>query len=162
MPTFETTRRMPFTADQMFAVVADVQHYPLFVPLCERLEITARENRGAEQVITAIMAVGYQRIRENFTSRVTLRSDAREIDVVKIDGPFQRLNNRWRFRDVAGGCEVHFFIDYAFASKMLSLLMGAVFDKAVRKYTDAFEARAHALYAPSADTGTVALHTPSR
>ncbi|MBI1650511.1 type II toxin-antitoxin system RatA family toxin [Hyphomicrobium sulfonivorans] len=156
MPTFETTRRMPFTADQMFAVVADVQHYPLFVPLCERLEITARQDNGAEQVITAIMAVGYQKISEKFTSRVTLRPDAREIDVVKIDGPFQRLTNRWRFRDVPGGCEVHFFIDYAFASKMLSLLMGAVFDKAVRKYTDAFEARARTLYPATPNTMMVA------
>ncbi len=82
------------------------------------------------------MSVGYHAIRETFTSRVTLRPERREIDVAYIDGPFAHLDNRWRFRDVPGGCEVHFHIDYAFASRMLSLLMGAVFDKAVRKYTE--------------------------
>ena len=146
MPTFETTRRVPFTADQMFAVVADVECYPQFVPLCESLAVTAREEGSTHTTLTAVMAVGYQAIRETFTSHVTLRPGRGEIDVVKIDGPFQRLTNRWRFRDVPGGCEVHFYIDYAFASKMLSLLMGVVFDKAVRKYTDAFEARARVLY----------------
>ena len=92
------------------------------------------------------MIVGYHAIRETFTSRVTLRPERKEIDVVKIDGPFAYLANRWRFRDVSGGCEVHFYIDYAFASRMLALLMGTLFDKAVRKYTDAFEARARTLY----------------
>ena len=99
------------------------------------------------------MSVGYHAIRETFTSRVTLRPERKEIDVVKIDGPFSRLTNRWRFRDVPGGWEIHFHIDYAFASRMLALLMGAVFDKAVRKYTEAFEARARALYGAARDDG---------
>lgn len=146
MPTFETTRRVPFTADEMFAVVADVESYPEFVPLCEGLAVTAREVGSTHSTLTAIMTVGYHAVRERFTSRVTLRPERREIDVVKIDGPFARLTNRWRFRDVQGGCEVHFYIDYAFSSRLLSMLMGAVFDKAVRKYTDAFEARARLLY----------------
>ena len=93
------------------------------------------------------MTVGYGAIRESFTSRVTLRPERHEVDVVKIEGPFSYLANRWRFRELReGGCEVHFYIDYAFASRMLALVMGAVFDKAVRKYTDAFEARARAIY----------------
>ena len=96
------------------------------------------------------MSVGYHAIRETFTSRVTLRPERNEIDVVKVDGPFSRLTNRWRFRDVPGGSEIYFYIDYAFASRMLAVLMGAVFDKAVRKYTEAFEARARALYGASA------------
>jgi coenzyme Q-binding protein COQ10 len=146
LPTFETTRRVPFTADQMFAVVADIERYPEFVPLCEALTVTAREVGSTHTTLTAIMSVGYHAISERFTSRVTLRPERREIDVAKIDGPFSRLGNRWRFRDVAGGCEVHFYIDYAFASRVLAMVMGAVFDKAVRKYTDAFEARARLLY----------------
>lgn len=146
MPTFETTRRVPFTAEQMFAVVADVERYPEFVPLCEQLSVKSREDGSTHTVLTAIMSVGYHAIRETFTSRVTLRPERREIDVVKVDGPFARLSNRWRFRDIAGGCEVHFYIDYAFQSRMLSMLMGAVFDKAVRKYTEAFEARARLIY----------------
>ncbi len=146
MPTFETTRRVPFTPDEMFAVVADVERYPEFVPLCTELVVKAREVGSTHTTITASMSVGYQAIRERFTSRITLRPERREIDVVKIDGPFARLTNRWRFRDLPGGCEVHFYIDYAFSSRVLSVLMGAVFDKAVRKYTDAFEARARLIY----------------
>ena len=146
MPTFETTRRVAFTAEQMFAVVADVERYPEFVPLCEMLVVKQREAGSTHSTLTATMSVGYHAIRETFTSRVTLRPERKEIDVVKIDGPFARLSNRWRFRDVPGGCEVFFHIDYAFASRVLAILMGAVFDKAVRKYTEAFEARARALY----------------
>jgi coenzyme Q-binding protein COQ10 len=138
----------------MFAVVADVERYPEFVPLCERLVVKQREVGSTHSTLTATMSIGYHAIRETFTSRVTLRPERKEIDVVKIDGPFARLTNRWRFRDVPGGCEVIFHIDYAFASRVLAMLMGAVFDKAVRKYTEAFEARARALY------GTPAVGAP--
>ena len=150
MPTFETRRRVSFTAEQMFAVVADVERYPEFLPLCESLVVDTREVGSTHTTLTATMYVGYHAIRERFKSRVTLRPQRREIDVVKIDGPFAYLANRWRFHDVEGGCEVHFYIDYAFASRMLSMLMGAVFDKAVSKYTDAFEARARTLYGSDA------------
>jgi coenzyme Q-binding protein COQ10 len=152
LPTFETTRRVPFTAEQMFAVVADVERYPEFVPLCEQLVVKTREVGSTHTTLTASMSVGYHAIRETFTSRVTLRPERKEIDVAKIDGPFARLTNRWRFRDVPGGSEIHFHIDYAFASRVLSVLMGTVFDKAVRKYTEAFETRARALYGTSAAT----------
>ncbi|HEY8246373.1 MAG TPA: SRPBCC family protein [Hyphomicrobium sp.] len=150
MPTFETRRRVPFTAEQMFAVVADVERYPEFVPLCEQLVVKQREVGSTHSTLTATMSVGYHAIRETFTSRVTLRPERKEIDVVKIDGPFARLTNRWRFHDVPGGSEIYFHIDYVFASRVLALLMGTVFDKAVRKYTEAFEARARALYGTSA------------
>jgi coenzyme Q-binding protein COQ10 len=146
LPTFETTRRVPFTAEQMFAVVADVERYPEFVPLCEQLVVKAREVGSTHTTLTASMSVGYHAIRETFTSRVTLRPERKEIDVAKIDGPFARLTNRWRFRDIPGGSEIHFHIDYVFASRVLSVLMGAVFDKAVRKYTEAFETRARLIY----------------
>jgi len=150
LPSFETTRRVPFTAEQMFAVVADVERYPEFLPLCEALLVRSREQRGAENILTATMTVGYRAIRESFTSRVTLRSEQHEIIVAYLDGPFSHLDNRWRFRDVAGGSEIDFFIDYAFASRVLALLMGAVFDKAVKKYTEAFEERARAIYGKAA------------
>jgi len=152
LPTFETTRRVPFTAEQMFAVVADIERYPEFLPLCESLVVDTREVGSTHTTLTATMHVGYHAIRERFKSRVTLRPQRHEIDVVKIDGPFAYLANRWRFRDVPGGSEVHFYIDYAFGSRMLALLMGALFDKAVRKYTEAFEARARALYGTGATT----------
>ena len=146
MPSFETSRRVPFTATQMFDVVADVERYPQFLPLCEGLVVRARERQGTESVLVATMTVGYGAIRESFTSRVTLRPEQGEIRVAYLDGPFSHLDNRWRFQDADGGSRVDFFIDYAFSSRMLALLMGAVFDRAVRKYTSAFEARAHALY----------------
>jgi len=146
VPKFETSRRVPFTARQMFDVVADVERYPLFLPLCEGLIVHAREPHGAETVLAATMTVGYGAIRESFKSRVVLRPERNQILVTYLDGPFSHLDNRWTFRDDSGGCYIDFFIEYSFSSRMLALLMGAVFDKAVRKYTSAFEARAHALY----------------
>lgn len=154
MPKFETTRRVPFSAAQMYAVVADVERYPEFLPLCESLSVRAREERGAETVLTATMSVGYHALRESFTSRVILRPGANEIDVAYLDGPFTHLDNRWRFRDTTSGSEIHFYIDYAFASRMLAMVMGAVFDKAVRKYTDAFEARARQIYGAPSSSAT--------
>ncbi len=146
MPSFEMTRRVAFSARQMFDVVADVERYPEFLPLCEGLHVRSREERGGEKILTATMSVGYRAIRESFTSRVTLRPQQNEIDVTYLDGPFSHLDNRWRFRDAPGGSDIHFFIDYAFASRMLAVVMGAVFDKAVKKYTQAFEERAQAVY----------------
>jgi coenzyme Q-binding protein COQ10 len=143
------TRRVPYSAAEMFAVIANVERYPEFLPLCESLIVRSREVRGAETVLVATMSVGYGVIRESFTSRVTLRPDKGEIAVAYLDGPFHHLDNRWRLRDLSQGCEIHFFIDYAFASRALALIMGAVFDRAVRKYTDAFEQRARAIYGAS-------------
>jgi coenzyme Q-binding protein COQ10 len=154
LPTFEMTRPVPFSPEQMFAVVADVERYPEFLPLCEGLHVRSREEKGGESVLTATMTVGYRAIRESFTSRVTLRPLKNEIDVAYLDGPFTHLDNRWWFRDAAGGSQIHFFIDYAFASRMLGLVMGAVFDKAVRKYAEAFEERARLIYGrPTAAAG---------
>ncbi len=154
MPSFRTTHRIPFSAKQMFEVVADVERYPEFLPLCEGLEVRWREKAGPETVLVATMTVGYGAIRESFTSRVTLKPEQGEILVAYLDGPFSHLDNRWRFRDAEGGSHVDFFIDYAFSSRMLALLMGAVFDRAVRKYTSAFEARAHALCSAPARVAT--------
>lgn len=146
MPQYEMTRRVPFSAQQMFAIVADVERYPEFLPLCEGLVVRTREEKGLETVLTATMTVGYHALRESFTSRVTLRPANNEIDVAYLDGPFTHLDNRWRFEDAAGGSQIDFFIDYMFASRVLALFMGAVFDKAVKRYTEAFEERALAIY----------------
>ncbi len=151
MPSFEMTRRVPFSAQQMFAVVADVERYPEFLPLCEELHVRTREETTDGSVLIATMSVGYRSIRETFTSRVTLRPERDEIEVAYLDGPFTHLDNRWRFSNVSGGSDIHFFIDYAFASRMLAVLMGAVFDKAVRRYTEAFEERARVIYGRCGD-----------
>ncbi len=149
------TRRVPFSAQQMFAVVADVERYPEFLPLCEGLHVRSREARNGDNILIATMSVGYRAIRESFTSRVTLKPERNEIAVAYLDGPFTHLDNRWRFRDVPGGSEIDFFIDYAFASRMLALVMGAVFDKAVRRYTHAFEERARVVYGAQAANETM-------
>lgn len=159
MHKFQTTRRVPFSAEQMFAVVADVERYPEFLPLCESLDVRSREKRGAETELVATMAIGYHAIAESFTSRVTLRPDEGEIIVAYLDGPFSHLENQWRFRDVTGGSEVLFSITYEFRSTMLALLIGSVFDKAVRKFANAFEERARTLYANPAATAQIANPT---
>lgn len=150
MPSFKTVRHVPFTPREMFDVVADVERYPEFVPLCEGLAVTARKTgeRGTE--LTATMTVGYKAITERFTTHVALDPEAGVIRVRNVDGPFTHLENDWRFVPAGSGCDVHFSISYAFRSAMLSLIVGAAFDKAVRSYTDAFEARARALYGPPA------------
>lgn len=147
MPQFETTRLVPFTAKQMFDVVADVEKYPLFLPLCEALTVESRTQAGESEVVVATMSVGYKKIRESFRTRVTLQPAAPTILVEYLDGPFRRLENRWRFVRVTDtASEVHFFIDYEFRSMMLGVLMGALFDKAFRKFSEAFEERARQVY----------------
>ena len=150
MPQFSTQRRVSFSPREMFDVVADVERYPDFLPLCEALAVESRTASGSGSVLVARMTVGFRAIRESFATRVTLDSAAPSILVEYLDGPFSHLENRWRFLPAPGGCDVDFFIDYQFRSTMLAMIAGAAFDRAVRHYTGAFEARARALYgAPS-------------
>lgn len=148
MPKFETTRRVPYTAQQMYQIVADVEAYPQFLPLCEGLQVETREVTPEKTTIIATMSVGYKTIRESFRTRVTLTPADPAILVEYLDGPFKRLENRWRFQPTATGSDVHFFIDYEFRSVMLSVLMGALFDKAFRRFSEAFEDRARTVYGP--------------
>ena len=147
MPSFRTTRQVRHSPAQMFDLVADVESYPDFLPLCEDLKIRRRAQSGEGiETLVAEMAVGYKAIRESFTSRVTLDRARLQILVEYVDGPFSYLENRWTFRSVPGGCEVEFFIDYEFRSLALRLLMGAMFDRAFRKFVEAFEERADQIY----------------
>ena len=148
MPQFSTKRRVPHSAADMFELVADVEHYPEFVPLCRALQVRARQRDGeGRAVIVAEMTVAYKLVRETFISRVTLDRDKLEILVEYLEGPFQKLNNRWSFRpDGDGTCIVEFFIAYEFRSRTLGLLMGAMFDAAFRRFSAAFEQRADQVY----------------
>jgi coenzyme Q-binding protein COQ10 len=147
MPSFRTTRRVSHAAGNMFDLVADVERYPQFVPLCESLRIRRREERAGLPVFIANMTVAYGLFRETFTSRVTLDRPNLMIVVEYIDGPFRHLENRWTFRPTGDtSCDVEFAIDYEFRSRTLAMLMGAVFDRAFRKFAEAFEARADAVY----------------
>lgn len=135
----------------MFDLVADVEQYPQFLPLCEALSVRERRAKGEVELLVASMTVGYKAIRETFTTRVLLNPPALAIDVSYVDGPFKRLDNRWRFEATGEtSCNVRFDIDYEFSSRMLSLVMGAMFDTAFRRFTTAFEERARAVYGPPA------------
>lgn len=131
----------------MFALVADVEQYPEFLPMCEALHVRSRREREGITLLVADMTVGYKAIRETFASQVVLRPDKNLIDVRYIDGPFRHLENRWTFEPTeGGGCLVHFHIDYEFKNRILGAVMGAVFDRAFRKFAEAFEKRADAVY----------------
>jgi coenzyme Q-binding protein COQ10 len=150
MPSFNTTRMVRHGAAQMFVLVADVESYPQFLPLCTGLRVRRRVESGeGVETIVAEMQVGYKAIRETFTSRVTLDRPRLRILVEYVDGPFSHLENKWTFVDLEkGGCEVGFSISYEFASRTLGLLMGAMFDSAFRRFAEAFEARADKIYGP--------------
>ncbi len=148
MPQFETHRPVPHSPDQMFDLVADVERYPEFLPLCEALVVRSRKERDGKILLIADMTVGYKAIRETFTTQVLLNKAERAIDVKYIDGPFKYLDNRWRFQPSEnGGSIIDFFIDYEFKSRILGALMGSMFDRAFRMFTDAFETRANKIYA---------------
>ncbi len=147
MPSFRSSRRVRHSPSDMFDLVADVEKYPLFLPLCEALTIRrrSRTDEGVE-VLVAEMTVGYKAIHETFTSRVTHDRPRLKILVEYVDGPFRHLENRWGFKDQDGGCDVEFFITYEFRSRTLGLLMGAMFERAFRKFSEAFEQRADLVY----------------
>ena len=157
MPNFKTRRRVHHTAAQMYALVADVETYPEFLPMCQKLKVLKRDtDEQGDPRLIAQMEVGFKAIRESFTSMVVLREAARRIEVAYIDGPFRRLVNTWDFVDdtrdfvddaQAGWSSIDFFIDYEFRSRTLALLMGSMFDTAFRRFSLAFEQRADRVYA---------------
>ena len=148
MPQFETRRPVPHSPVQMFDLVADIERYPEFLPLCEALKIRSRKERDGKVLLLADMTIGYKAIRETFTTQVLLNKAELAIDVKYIDGPFRYLDNRWRFEPAGeGACGVHFFIDYEFKNRLLGSIMGAMFERAFRMFAEAFEARAAKIYA---------------
>ena len=148
MPQFSSKRRVSHSAGDMFDLVADVEKYPQFVPLCQSLRVRSRTPKGqTPEILVANMTVAYKLIRETFTSRVTLDRPGLTILVEYLDGPFSRMENRWKFNELnENACEVEFFIDYEFRSRILAMLMGAMFDAAFRRFAAAFEKRADQVY----------------
>jgi coenzyme Q-binding protein COQ10 len=149
MPQFSTTHRVNHSAADMFNLVADVERYPQFVPLCRSLIVRKRisEPEGIE-VLVADMTVAYKFMHETFASRVTLDRPNLHILVEYLDGPFSKLENRWTFHPTsAQTCTVEFFIAYEFRSRTLGLVMGTMFDAAFRRFATAFERRADRVYA---------------
>lgn len=148
MPGIRETRRLPYSAEQMFELVADVARYPEFLPWVVATRV--RSDDGHEMV--ADMLVGFKALREKFTSRV-LKDRPSRLEVIYIDGPMRDLDNVWHFRELPeGGCEIDFCVEFAFRNKMFEMLAGQYFDRAFRKMVAAFEARADELYGSSSSS----------
>jgi coenzyme Q-binding protein COQ10 len=158
MPRYSSKRRVHHSAQQMFDLVADVERYPEFVPLCRSLKIRQRTQKpDGTEVVVADMTVSFKLVREAFTSRVTLDRPNLKILVEYLRGPFSNLENRWTFEPKSDGeCDVGFFLSYEFKSRMLAMLMGTVFDTAFQRFAAAFEKRADAIYGKP-----VATNSPS-
>ncbi|PVB62748.1 type II toxin-antitoxin system RatA family toxin [Labrenzia sp. 011] len=148
MPSFSSTHKVNHAAADMFRLVADVEQYPQFVPLCQDLHVRGRkELENGATVLIADMTVAYKLFKETFTSRVELRPEDHTILVEYLDGPFKHLENKWTFEDLGeGASNVGFFISYEFRSRTLGSVMGVMFDRAFRKFSNAFEARADEVY----------------
>jgi coenzyme Q-binding protein COQ10 len=146
MPLHQETRVLPYTADQMYAVVADIQHYPEFLPWCKKLVVKERKHQDGIEIITAEMFIAYPPQRERYVSRVRLDPKRQTIEASHVEGPFQRLDTRWRFVPLTRGCEVHFLIDFAFKSVVLSAVANVAFGFVASRMAEAFVHRAEKLY----------------
>ena len=154
MTTHSETKRLPYTARQMYDLVADVGSYPEFLPWCAAARIRSREPQGAGEVMLADLVISFKVFRERFGSRVTLDPEAMAIDTEYLDGPFHHMVSNWRFRDLdGGGCEVSFDVDFEFRNRILQSAVGLVFYDAMQRIVRAFERRAADLYGPGASRG---------
>ena len=154
MPSHHEKRVLPWRAQQMYDLVADVASYPKFLPwtaaarIRSRKPIAARDGMGPGEVMEADLVISFKVFRERFGSRVTLWPEARKIETEYLDGPFRHLKSTWSFRDLDQGCEVEIFVDFEFRNAILQGIIGMVFNEAMQRVVRAFEARAASLYGP--------------
>ncbi|WP_424977428.1 type II toxin-antitoxin system RatA family toxin [Leisingera sp. S232] len=147
MPTHSETRQMPYSAQQMYDLVADVAHYPKFLPWCAAARIRSRVPTGKAEVMEADLVISFKVFRERFGSRVTLFPDERKIDTEYLDGPFRYMKSHWIFTPREDGtCDVSFFVDFEFKNAVLQGIIGVVFNEAMQRIVRAFERRAAELY----------------
>ncbi len=147
MTHFEEHHPVDHSADDLFDLVADIDRYPEFVPLCQSLETRQTREKSGKEIRLADMTVGYKAIRETFTCQVVLDREAKTITASYIDGPFKYLENKWTFEPTGErNSIIHFVLDYEFKSRTLAMLMGSMFDRAFAKFVTAFEQRADELY----------------
>ncbi|MGB0661780.1 MAG: type II toxin-antitoxin system RatA family toxin [Mangrovicoccus sp.] len=152
MPTHAEKRTLPYTAQQMYDLVADVKSYPQFLPWCAAARIRSTRPKGETEVMEADLVISFKVFREKFGSRVTLWPKGEEpiIDTEYIDGPFKYMKSRWQFSDMEqGGCQIDFFVDFEFKNRVLQGVIGVVFNEAMQRIVKAFEDRAHAIYGGS-------------
>ena len=156
MPTHAEQRHLPYTQDQLFKLVAEVDRYPEFLPWCSAARVTRREG----EVFWADLVVRFKMFKERFTSKVTLHPNE-QVDVVYIEGPFRYLNNHWKFiPQPDGSCVIDFYVDFEFRSKILQKMIGLLFNEAVSRMVNAFEARARDLYGPDGVARAAAEASP--
>ena len=148
MPRHTETKYVPYSPEQMFDLVADVARYDEFLPWVSAVRVRS----SSETEMVADLIVGFNAFKERFTSRVT-KSKPSHITVDYIEGPLKYLKNEWRFEAAPeGGTNVCFSVDFAFRSRLFETLAGAMFDRALRRMTGAFEQRAAALYGSSSSS----------
>lgn len=147
MPTHQETRALPYTAKQMYDLVADVASYPQFLPWTSAARIRSRQaGPDGSEVMEADLVISFKVFRERFGSRVTLWPEAMKIDTEYLDGPFKHMRSNWAFRDRERGCEIAFFVDFEFRNAILQGIIGVVFNEAMHRVVAAFERRAAELY----------------
>lgn len=146
MPTHSETRVLPYTAQQMYDLVADVGLYPKFLPWCSAARIKSQTPQGDAILMEADLVISFKVFRERFGSRVILHPKEHKIDTAYIDGPFRYMESTWSFKDVEGGVEVKFFVDFEFRNAILQGIIGVVFNEAMQRIVRAFERRAADLY----------------
>jgi len=149
MPTHNETRRLPYSAQQMYDLVADVAQYPQFLPWCSAARIRSVTPRDyGSEVMEADLVISFKVFRERFGSRVTLWPAQKSIDTEYLDGPFRYMKSNWAFADAeGGGCDVTFYVDFEFRNAVLQGIIGVVFNEAMQRIVRAFERRAAQLYA---------------
>lgn len=146
MPTHTETKTLPYTAQQMYDLVAEVASYPKFLPWCAAARIRSEEQQGEQRVMLADLVISFKVFRERFGSKVTLTDGEKRIDTEYLDGPFRHMHSRWHFEDVEGGVDVHFFVDFEFRNPILQGAAGMFFYEAMQRIVRAFERRAAELY----------------
>lgn len=146
MPTHSETRQLPYSAQQMYDLVADVASYPQFLPWCAAARIRSETRVENSVVLDADLVISFKVFRERFGSRVTLFPDDMKIDTEYLDGPFKYMKSNWAFEDTESGCSVIFFVDFEFKNAILQGIIGLVFNEAMQRVVRAFEARANDLY----------------
>lgn len=146
MPTHSETKRLPYTAQQMYDLVADVARYPEFLPWCAAARIRRITPQGDARVMEADLVISFKVFRERFGSRVVLRDGDLSIETEYLDGPFRHMISNWRFADADDGCDVSFHVDFEFRNAVLQGIIGVVFNEAMHRIVRAFERRALELY----------------
>jgi coenzyme Q-binding protein COQ10 len=148
MPTHSETRPLPYTAQQMYDLVADVGKYPQFLPWCAAARVRSVVPQGQSQVMAADLVISFKVFRERFGSRVVLWPERKRIETEYIDGPFKYMKSSWDFADTPTGCDVSFHVDFEFKNAILQKIIGLVFNEAMQRIVRAFEQRAAELYSP--------------